>query len=134
MGIQRTREEDDMDGSLQSERCECEKESVVVVANAGRTVVVVLGNAIDVDVNKHDDDGTNRAQKMCVTSMMKILLFVCFFFAYFLTPEFLLSFTKNIHVSRLLRVEEIPSPFARGHRRPGAAVDRSARGARESTV
>ena len=39
----------------------------VVVANAGPTVVVVLGNAIDVDVNKHDDDGTNRAHKMCVT-------------------------------------------------------------------
>ena len=55
-----------MDGSLQSERYECEKESVVV-ANAGRAVVVVLGNAIDVDVNKHDDDGTNRAHKMCVT-------------------------------------------------------------------
>ena len=67
MGIQRTREEDDMDGSLQSERCECEKESVVVVANARRAVVVVLGNAIDVNVNKHDDDGTNRAHKMCVT-------------------------------------------------------------------
>ena len=106
----------------------------VVVANAGRAVVVVLGNAIDVDVNKHDD-GTSRPEDVCVTSMMKILLvlFVCFFFAYFLTPEFLLSFTKNIHVSRLLRVEEIPSPFAR-RRRPGAAVDRSARGARESTV
>ena len=46
------------------------------------------------------------------------------------------SFTKNIHhVSRLLRVEEIPvSPFARRRRSPGAAVDRSARGARESTV
>ena len=110
------------------------KKSVVVVANAGPTVVVVLGNAIDVDVNKHDD-GTSRPEDFCVTSMMKILLvlFVCFFFAYFLTPEFLLSFTKNIHVSRLLRVEEIPSPFAR-RRRPGAAVDRSARGARESTV
>ena len=113
------------------------KKSVVVVANAGPTVVVVLGNAIDVDVNKHDD-GTSRPEDFCVTSMMKILLvlFVCFFFAYFLTPEFLLSFTKNIHhVSRLLRVEEIPvSPFARRRRSPGAAVDRSARGARESTV
>ena len=109
------------------------KKSDVVVANAGPTVVVVLGNAIDVDVNKHDD-GTSRPEDFCVTSMKILLvLFVCFFFAYFLTPEFLLSFTKNIHVSRLLRVEEIPSPFAR-RRRPGAAVDRSARGARESTV
>ena len=60
-----------MDGSLQSERYECEKESVVV-ANAGRAVVVVLGNAIDVDVNKHDD-GTSRPEDVCVTSMMKIL-------------------------------------------------------------
>ena len=33
----------------------------VVVANAGPTVVVVLGNAIDVDVNKHDD-GTSRPE------------------------------------------------------------------------
>ncbi len=32
-----------------------------VVANAGRAVVVVLGNAIDVDVNKHDD-GTSRPE------------------------------------------------------------------------
>ena len=100
-----------MDGSLQSERYECEKESVVV-ANAGRAVVVVLGNAIDVDVNKHDD-GTSRPEDFCVTSMMKILLvlFVCFFFAYFLTPEFLLSFTKNIHVSPENKLRLLCKPF-----------------------
>ena len=47
----------------------------VVVANAGPTVVVVLGNAIDVDVNKHDDDGTSRPEDFCcVTSMMMKIL------------------------------------------------------------
>ena len=52
------------------------KKSVVVVANAGPTVVVVLGNAIDVDVNKHDDDGTSKRPEdfCCVTSMMMKIL------------------------------------------------------------
>ena len=53
----------------------------VVVANAGPTVVVVLGNAIDVDVNKHDDDGTSRPEDFCcVTSMMMKILLVLFVF------------------------------------------------------
>ena len=68
----------------------------VVVTNAGRAVVVVLGNAIDVDVNKHDD-GTSRPEDVCDSMEILLVLFVCFFFAYFLTPEFLLSFTKNIY-------------------------------------
>ena len=53
------------------------KKSVVVVANAGPTVVVVLGNAIDVYVNKHDDDGTSkRPEDFCVTSMMMKIFYL----------------------------------------------------------
>ena len=58
MVIERTREEDDMDGSLQSERYECEKECRRECwANSSSR----SRQRIDVDVNKHDD-GTSRPE------------------------------------------------------------------------
>ena len=51
----------------------------VVVANAGRAVVVVLGNAIDVDVNKHDD-GTSRPEDVCDFDDENFVGVVCLFF------------------------------------------------------
>ena len=68
-----THEEDDMDGSLQSERYECEKECCCrreCWANSSSRSR--QRNNRRVDVNKRDDDGTSKRPEdfCCVTSMM----------------------------------------------------------------
>ena len=68
-----THEEDDMDGSLQSERYECEKECCCrreCWANSSSRSRQPRNRRVD--VNKRDDDGTSKRPEdfCCVTSMM----------------------------------------------------------------